>query len=117
ARFIRALEKAGRLNRAIEYLPTEEELAQRMAERRGLTRPELAVLLAYAKITLYDDLLASDLPDDPAMAEDLLRYFPQALREGQRDAIGRHRLRREIVATQVTNSLVNRVGPTFVKET
>jgi len=117
ARFIRGLEKAGRLNRAIEYLPTDEEFAERTAERRGLTRPELAVLLAYAKITLYDDLLASDLPDDPAMAEDLLRYFPQPLREGQREAIGRHRLSREIVATQVTNSLVNRVGPTFVKET
>ncbi len=117
ARFIRALEKAGRLNRTIEYLPTDEALAERMAERRGLTRPELAVLLAYAKITLYDDLLASDLPDDPAMAEDLLRYFPQPLREGQREAIERHRLKREIVATQVTNSLVNRVGPTFVKET
>ena len=116
ARFIRALEKAGRLNRAIEQLPDEEELAERMAERRGLTRPELAVLLAYAKITLYDDLLASDLPDDPAMVEDLLRYFPRPLQDGQRDAIGRHRLRREIVATAVTNSLVNRVGPTFVKE-
>ncbi|SMH48146.1 NAD-glutamate dehydrogenase [Azospirillum agricola] len=117
ARFIRSLEKAGRLNRAIEYLPSEEELSERMAERRGLTRPELAVLLAYAKITLYDDLLASDLPDDPAMAEDLLRYFPKPLRDGQGEAIARHRLRREIVATQVTNSLVNRVGPTFVKET
>ncbi|WP_372399538.1 NAD-glutamate dehydrogenase [Azospirillum sp. HJ39] len=116
ARFIRNLEKTGRLNRAIEYLPTDEELAQRMAERRGLTRPELAVLLAYAKITLYDELLASELPDDPATVEDLLRYFPQPLREGQRDAIFRHRLRREIVATAVTNSLVNRVGPTFVRD-
>jgi len=116
ARFIRTLEKAGRLNRAIEYLPSDEDLAERMAERRGLTRPELAVLLAYAKITLYDDLLASDLPDDPAMAGDLLAYFPKPLQESQGEAIARHRLRREIVATQVTNSLVNRVGPTFVRE-
>ncbi|PWC36664.1 NAD-glutamate dehydrogenase [Azospirillum sp. TSO35-2] len=116
SRFIRTLERTGRLNRAIEYLPTDEELAQRMAERRGLTRPELAVLLAYAKITLYDELLASELPDDPATVEDLLRYFPQPLREGQREAIFRHRLHREIVATSVTNSLVNRVGPTFVKD-
>ncbi|QCG89201.1 NAD-glutamate dehydrogenase [Azospirillum sp. TSH100] len=115
-RFMRNLERNGRLNRAIEYLPTDEELAQRMAERRGLTRPELAVLLAYAKITLYDDLLASELPDDPATVEDLLRYFPQPLREGQREAIFRHRLRREIIATAVTNSLVNRVGPTFVRD-
>ncbi|RJF77223.1 NAD-glutamate dehydrogenase [Azospirillum cavernae] len=116
ARFIRTLEKAGRLNRAIEYLPSDEDLAERMAERRGLTRPELAVLLAYAKITLYDDLLASDLPDDPAMAGDLLAYFPKPLQDSQGEAIARHRLKREIVATQVTNSLVNRVGPTFVRE-
>ena len=115
-RFIRNLERSGRLNRAIEYLPTDEELAQRMAERRGLTRPELAVLLAYAKITLYDDLLASELPDDPATVEDLLRYFPQPLRDGHREAIFRHRLRREIIASAVTNSLVNRVGPTFVRD-
>ena len=116
ARFIRALEKAGRLNRAIEYLPDEEELSARLADREGLTRPELAVLLAYAKITLYDDLLASDLPDDPFMADDLIRYFPKPLRKSHGDAIARHRLRREIVATSITNSLVNRTGPTFVKE-
>ncbi len=116
ARFIRALEKAGRLNRAIEHLPDEEELASRQADREGLTRPELAVLLAYAKIALYDDLLASDLPDDPFMADDLLRYFPEPLHGPHADAIARHRLRREIVATSVTNSLVNRTGPTFVKE-
>ncbi|RTR18394.1 NAD-glutamate dehydrogenase domain-containing protein, partial [Azospirillum griseum] len=116
ARFIRALEKAGRLNRAIEFLPNDEELAERMADRRGLTRPELAVLLAYAKITLYDDLLASDLPDDPAMAAELRAYFPVPLQEGQADAIARHRLRREIIATQATNGLVNRVGPTFVRD-
>ena len=115
-RFIRSLEKAGRLNRAIEYLPDEEELAARMANRQGLTRPELAVLLAYAKITLYDELLASDLPDDPFMHEDLVRYFPGPLRERFDEAIGRHRLRREIVATGVTNSIVNRVGPVFVKD-
>ena len=116
ARFIRSLEKAGRLNRAIEYLPDEEELAARMANRQGLTRPELAVLLAYAKITLYDELLASDLPDDPFMHEDLVRYFPGPLRERFDEAIARHRLRREIVATGVTNSIVNRVGPVFVKD-
>ncbi|WP_114858377.1 NAD-glutamate dehydrogenase [Azospirillum brasilense] len=116
ARLIRSLEKAGRLNRAIEYLPDEEELSARMANREGLTRPELAVLLAYAKITLYDDLLASDLPDDPFMADDLTRYFPKPLRKAHAEAVGRHRLRREIIATSVTNSLVNRTGPTFVKE-
>lgn len=116
ARFIRALEKSGRLNRAIEQLPDEEELSARLADREGLTRPELAVLLAYAKITLYDDLLASDLPDDAFMVDDLTRYFPKPLRKTHAEAIARHRLRREIIATSVTNSLVNRTGPTFVKE-
>ncbi|WP_207457200.1 NAD-glutamate dehydrogenase [Azospirillum sp. SYSU D00513] len=116
ARFIRALERSGRLNRAIEFLPDEEEIASRTANRQGLTRPELAVLLGYAKLTLYDDLLASDLPDDPFMTEDLLRYFPGPLRERHADAIARHRLRREIIANVMTNSLSNRGGPTFVKE-
>jgi glutamate dehydrogenase len=74
------------------------------------------VLLAYAKLTLYDDLLASDLPDDSHFAEDLLRYFPEPLRKGHDAAIGRHRLRREIIATVATNSLVNRVGPCFVND-
>ncbi|XHO84271.1 NAD-glutamate dehydrogenase [Azospirillum sp. A29] len=116
ARFIRSLEKAGRLNRAIEHLPDDEELAARMAARQGLTRPELAVLLAYAKIMLYDDLLRTDLPDDPFMREDLARYFPSPLRDRFGAAIARHRLRREIIATGVSNSLVNRVGPVFVKD-
>ncbi|NYZ16701.1 NAD-glutamate dehydrogenase [Azospirillum sp. RWY-5-1] len=116
ARFMRSLERAGRLNRRIEFLPDEEEIASRLSDREGLTRPELAVLLAYAKITLYDDLLASDLPDDPFMVDDLVRYFPKALRKGFAEAIQRHKLRREIIATSVTNSIVNRTGPTFVKE-
>jgi glutamate dehydrogenase len=77
-------------------------------------RPELAVLLAYAKIALYEDLLASDVPDDPLLGEDLLRYFPKPMVEGYRDCIERHRLRREIVATYITNSTINRVGPSFV---
>jgi len=116
ARFMRVLEKAGHLNRAIEFLPDEEEIAARSARGLGLTRPELAVLLAYSKITLYDQLLASNLPDDPRMVDDLVKYFPKALRRDFRDAIERHRLRREIIATYATNSMVNRVGPTFVTE-
>ncbi|HVS02173.1 MAG TPA: NAD-glutamate dehydrogenase [Thermoanaerobaculia bacterium] len=113
-RMVRALERAGRLDRRLEGLPDDEEIAQRAAQRRGLTRPELAVLLAYAKIALYEDLLASDLPDDPLLAEDLHRYFPQPLQRAFPEAIAGHRLRREIVATYITNSTVNRVGPTFV---
>jgi glutamate dehydrogenase len=116
ARFMRTLEKAGRLDRAIEYLPDEETIVERMAKKIGFTRPEVAVLLSYAKITLYEELLSSDLPDDPYMARDLLRYFPQPLREHHGEQIRRHRLRREIIATVVTNDIVNRVGITFVHE-
>jgi glutamate dehydrogenase len=115
-RFMRVLEKAGRLDRAIEFLPNEETLAERKAVGAGLTRPELAVLLAYAKIALYDDLLASDLPDDPQLGQDLLGYFPQPLRQRYAPAIAEHRLRREIIATVVTNEIVNRLGITFVLE-
>ncbi|MFI5401986.1 MAG: NAD-glutamate dehydrogenase domain-containing protein, partial [Planctomycetota bacterium] len=115
-RFLRALEKSGRLNRALEHLPDEDTLAERLRDKVGLTRPELAVLLAYAKMDLYDELLSSALPDDPSLAEELVNYFPKALRERFPDAIARHRLRREITATVVTNDLVNRVGSMFIHE-
>jgi glutamate dehydrogenase len=115
-RVMRQLEKAGRLNRAIEFLPNDEQAAERAQSGRGLTRPELAVLLAYSKIDLYDKLLASELPDEPKMVEDLVRYFPQPLKEKFVEAIGAHRLRREIIATVATNGMVNRVGPAFVAE-
>ena len=114
ARFMRALERAGRLNRAVEGLPDDETIAERTAAHVGLARPELAILLAYAKIAVYQDLLASDLPDDPALAHELRLYFPPELRDRYDAAIGRHKLRREIVATVVTNALVNRLRPTFV---
>jgi len=116
ARLMRAQEKTGRLNRAIEYLPDDEALAARVASAKGLTRPELAVMLAYAKMALYDDLLASDLPDDPSLADELVKYFPHELRRRHKDAILRHRLKREIVATVVTNSLVNRAGISFAHD-
>ncbi len=113
-RFMRALERAGKLDRAIEFLPDDETMRERLAQRIGLTRPELAVLLAYSKTTLYDELLPSDLPDDPRLVQDLYDYFPPALKSEFRPQIEKHRLRREIIATLVTNSLVNRVGSTFV---
>jgi len=115
-RFMRALEKDGRLDRRIEFLPDDEALAERLQEQRGLSRPEIAVLLAYAKIALYGELLASDLPDDPALEGELSSYFPATLVERFPDAMRRHGLRREITATVVTNSIVNRVGVTFVHE-
>jgi|CXWL01.1.fsa_nt_gi glutamate dehydrogenase len=114
ARLIRYLERAGRLDRAIEFLPDEETLQERQAARLGLTRPEIAVLLAYSKIWIYEELLGSDLLDDPLFATDLESYFPTLLESRLPAALGRHRLRREIIATHVTNSMVNRVGPTFV---
>jgi len=113
-RLMRDLERSGRLQRRLEHLPDDEELAERQASGRGLTRPEIAVLLAYSKIALYQEILASSLPDEPELEGDLLRYFPKPLAEGHAEALLRHRLRREIVATHVTNSTVNRVGPTFV---
>src|SRR5439155_7926089 len=114
ARFMRALERAGKLDRAIEYLPDDEALAERHAAHLGLTRPEIAVPLAYRKIALYQDLLASDLPDDPLLVQDLLLYFPHEMRKRFPAPIGRHRLRREIIATYVTNNMLNRLRPTFV---
>ncbi|HET8744731.1 MAG TPA: NAD-glutamate dehydrogenase [Ramlibacter sp.] len=114
ARFIRFLEKKGELNRAIEFLPSEEEIAERKAQGLGLTSPEQAVLLAYSKMWLNDELIASDLPEDPWIATALERYFPSQLREKFAATIPRHPLRREIIATHVLNSMVNRVGPTFV---
>jgi glutamate dehydrogenase len=115
-RFMRSLEKEDRLNRAIEYLPDDEILDERHKRGEGLARPELSVLLSYAKLQLYDELLASDLPDDPYMEATLVDYFPTALRKKYRKEIGRHRLRREIIATAVTNSIVNRCGITFIHE-
>jgi glutamate dehydrogenase len=114
ARYIRALERAGRLNRAIEFLPSDDEIAQRKAARLGLTAPERAVLLAYSKMQIYEGLLASDIPEEPTIATALERYFPKALRERFARHIRSHQLRREIIATHVTNSMVNRVGSTFV---
>jgi glutamate dehydrogenase len=113
-RFIRSLERAGRLNRAIEFLPSDEEIAERRMQKTGLTSPERAVLLAYSKIALYDALLASDIPEDPYISTALARYFPVPLREKYAEQIRRHPLKREIIATYVTNSMINRVGSTFV---
>ena len=113
-RLMRSLEKQGRLDRGLEFLPDDEELLERVGRGHGLTRPELSVLLAYGKIFVYQELLESDIPEDPILVTDLILYFPEALRERFRDRILEHRLRREIIATYVTNSMVNRVGPTFV---
>jgi glutamate dehydrogenase len=113
-RLMHILETRGELDRAVEYLPDEVELAERRRRSQALTRPELAVLLAYAKLSLYAELLGSTVPDDAYLARDLLRYFPPQISERFPDALERHRLRREIVATQLTNSIINRGGATLV---
>ncbi|HLZ65427.1 MAG TPA: NAD-glutamate dehydrogenase [Aliidongia sp.] len=115
-RLMRSLERAGKLDRAIEYLPDDEALAQRAAAKRGLTRPELAVLLAYAKNAIYAELLTTDLPDEPELEEELLAYFPQQMVQLSKADLKAHRLRREIIATVVTNAMINRLGPSFVSE-
>ena len=116
ARLIRDLERAGRLDRAIEFLPSEDALASRARAHQALTRPELSVLLAYVKNTLAEDLIDSDFPDDPQLEADLVGYFPKILTERFADAIRHHRLRRELIATVAANDLVNRTGITFVRE-
>jgi glutamate dehydrogenase len=108
------LEKDGRLDRGVEYLPPDAALLEREKRGEGLTRPELAVLLAYAKLALHDELLDSPVPDDPYLKSELVRYFPQPLREHYGAQIDGHKLRREIVATQLANAIINRGGPAIV---
>jgi glutamate dehydrogenase len=112
--FIRTLESQGLLDRQIEYLPSDSEIAERKSRRIGLTRPELSVLLSYSKIVLFQQLLDSDVPEDPYLSKELVRYFPGPLQKKYAKAMEQHRLKREIIATAVTNSLVNRMGATFI---
>ena len=110
---IRALERSGDLNRALEFLPSEEELAERRKAGEGLTRPELAVTLSYGKIWLYNALIHSDVPEDPYLSAELARYFPAPVQQRFARRIKRHRLRREIISTAIANSVINRMGPVF----
>lgn len=116
AQFLNSLEKSGALNRAVEFLPTNKDIAKRQADKIGLTRPELCVMLAYSKMDLYPQILASDLVKDPYLAPDLLNYFPKLLQEKFPDEIKNHQLRSEIIATSLTNSIVNKAGITFVNQ-
>jgi glutamate dehydrogenase len=111
-RFLRSLERSGRLIRSVEALPDERALAERRRDGQALTSPELSVLLAYAKLETGDVVLHSDLPDDPALEHLLVDYFPTRLRERFPAAITGHALRREIVATALTNRAVNIAGVT-----
>ena len=113
ASVIRVLERSGDLNRALEFLPSDEEIAERRKAGEGLTRPELAILLSYGKIWLYKALIHSNVPEDPYLSGELIRYFPAPVQRRFGKRLKRHRLRREIVATAITNSLINRMGPVF----
>lgn len=109
-RVIEILEESGRLNRAVEGLESNEELTRRGQEGRGLTRPELAVLLSTSKIALQAALEAGRITEDPTLTPELCEAFPKIMREKHGDAILQHRLRREIIATKIANRLVNRLG-------
>ena len=94
--------------------PTTWQLAERRRRSQPFTRPELSVLLAYAKLTLYDELLESAVPDDPYLSREIGRYFPKEIAAQFPDALEHHRLRREIIATQLANSMINRGGPSLI---
>jgi len=113
-RLMQTLEARGELDRKLEFLPDDMELGERRQHGHALTRPELAVLLAYAKLSLYGELLDSTVPDDPYLAEELGRYFPLQLSQQYPDALQEHRLRREIIATQLANSMINRGGSSLI---
>jgi len=113
-RLMQTLEMRDELDRGVEFLPDEMAIAERRKRNAALTRPELAVLLAYAKLSLYSELLDSTVPDDPYLGRELDRYFPKEMSERYAGALQAHRLRREIIATQLTNSMINRGGATLI---
>jgi len=117
AHFIRSLELGGVLDRSLEFLPSAEDIEERHRAGQGLTRPELAMLLSYSKIALNSQLILSDVPEDPYLGRELDRYFPDRLSRRYSELLTEHRLKREIIATATTNSIVNRMGPTFVART
>ncbi|MBB5275485.1 glutamate dehydrogenase [Rhizobium rosettiformans] len=114
SRLMDYLEGMGRLNRKVETLPDSAAVAERYVSGKALSRPEIGVLLSYAKIVLFDQLVESDLPDDPYCETTLFNYFPAAMREAYAAEIAGHRLRREIIATVLANHAINRGGPGFV---
>ncbi|WP_052161304.1 NAD-glutamate dehydrogenase [Hoeflea sp. BAL378] len=108
------LEARGLLNRKVEYLPDDAAVAERIAGDHALTRPEIGVLLSYAKLVLFDEIVASSLPDEPYFDQTLRSYFPKKMQKPHASDIASHRLRREIIATILGNDAINRGGPAFV---
>ncbi|SDR24384.1 NAD-glutamate dehydrogenase [Pseudovibrio sp. Tun.PSC04-5.I4] len=113
-RMMRQLESVDLLDRVVEDLPDDSVIEEREKAGQHLSRPELGVLLAYAKLTLHDTLLNSSVPDDAYLAKELYRYFPKKMAETYSKEIEGHRLRREIIATMLANSIINRGGPAFL---
>ncbi len=114
SQFLDRLEKSGLLNRKIEFLPSRKEVDKRQVDKIGLTRPELCVMLAYSKMDIYNQILSSDLLQDKYFEQELFSYFPKILQKEFSDEISGHQLRKEIIATQITNFVVNRIGLTFI---
>ncbi|MEU0949723.1 NAD-glutamate dehydrogenase [Streptomyces canus] len=113
-RFMRHLVREGHLDRALEFLPTDRQIRERLGAAQGLTSPETAVLLAYTKITVAEELLHTSLPDDPYLHGLLHTYFPKALREQFPEHIDNHPLHREITTTVLVNDTVNTGGTTYL---
>lgn len=112
--YLRELEALGILNKDVEFLPSNKELVERKSAGLGLTRPELAILLAYTKIYLKQEILKTDIPEDPFLKQDISTAFPKHITEKYSDSLSEHKLAREIIATQISNRVVNEMGFTFV---
>jgi glutamate dehydrogenase len=113
-RFIHALEKDNKLNRSLEFMPSDEEMLERMAQGEGLTRGELAVLLAYGKMGLKETLLSPEIINEPYFEQELISYFPKPLRKKFVEEIKQHPLRDEIISTVLANEMVDYLGSNFV---
>jgi len=113
--YMNDLEKRGRLNRKLEYLPDDKTLSERKVNNKPLTRPEIAMLMAYCKMYLKQDIIASDIPDDAYFNKYLLTAFPKPLQEKYLPQLMEHSLRREIVSTQLCKNITDRMGINFVE--
>ena len=113
-RFIHGLEREGRLNRELEFIPTDDEISDRVAADKGFTRPELSVLIAYGKMVLKDELDIPAITQNPYHEQMLIKAFPEVLRERFAEQMQQHPLRGEIIATKLTNAMINDMGLNFV---
>ncbi|MEW7008978.1 NAD-glutamate dehydrogenase [Lentilitoribacter sp. EG35] len=114
ARLMSTLEADGLLNRTVETLPDDQEMQERLAAGKSLTRPEIGVLLSYSKIVLFDEVIASSLPDDTYFNDTLNGYFPKKMLTNHLGDIESHRLKREIISTVIINDAINRGGPSYI---